>query len=602
MATTPRKRLRTRQATGRRLSSRHTQVDPSQLPVAAQKAAKALNTAIGRYAFAQGVDDASFDDVLSRALHATLPVEGRRRRLEGDEYAVLALRSYLRPIYEALEQWEEEPARQVIEALRGRWNLMAKDKRFTLDLTLVPDWLKAHKAQGDAAEAVVHCIALDAPEEVRIEKRLAQAGAQKRVFAANWTVADDPTEIVIKEFLGKEAQILIRERRPHPLSMTHPNIIETFTLDNDALPRQTFLVERRMEVLDDEQRLSGWAEQARLLIDMARALAFLDDQGLVHGDVKPDNIGFRQGRFVLLDFGICRPAAEFLADDVAQTGSLRTRAPEILLGTDHHSARSDVWALGATMFNVLVGRFPLLDVDEKPPNPEKQKAEREAFERKLCDRIEYDWAQRLAPLKEVPDRALRGLVEEMLIAEPGGRPDAEAVLRRGLAELVSLIGIQEGPRFSASAELKELRRHLADDPEQIGLLPVRRSKDLDTRLMALGRALRAQRHYQDAADRVAGVADVERDDPLYDPGNGGRDKLERLAELARQFRTPEDQSDLDLLHSVREQLRLAEPRENTQLPVLLDVLHTALRDAKEQPHGKTLEVAAGDFERLLAKL
>ena len=51
--------------------------------------------------------------------------------------------------------------------------------------------------------------------------------------------------------------------------------------------------------------------------------------GLVHGDIKPDNIGKKEGRFVLLDFGICRSAEKFTADTTA-TGSLRTRAPELL--------------------------------------------------------------------------------------------------------------------------------------------------------------------------------------------------------------------------------------------------------------------------------
>lgn len=601
MADTEALARRTSRATQRAtLSARYTNYDHDRLPGRASAIARDLNTKITRYLIDHGVSNDNFPQHLSDALHRTLPVEGRAPRLTGVEYAVLAVNQRLRPIYDRLEFWDQAPACQVLEALRGRWEAMADPKagRFSLSLELVPDWLDAHKDDSDGGEAVVQCIYLDAPEEVRVEKRLAQAGAQKRVFQASWTVADDPTEIVIKEFLGEAERILIRERRPHPLSMTHPNIIETFTLDNQGDPPQTFLVERRIDVMNDGRRLSGWAERARLLVDIARALAFLDHQGLVHGDVKPDNVGLRDGRFVLLDFGICRPASEFIGE-AAQTGSLRTRAPEILLGTQHHTAKSDVWALGATMFNLLTGRFPLLDANEKPPNPDHQKEERRKFEDKLKRRIKQQWDARLAPLQEVKHPALRQLVFDMLEKDPQRRPDATTVLRRALRELVSLIGIQEGPRFAVRDELDALSRFLARDRDEIALMPERQSKYLDDRLKVLSRALRAQRHYETAANRIADIADVERLDPLYTKDAEKTAHLERLSHLARNFRTPADQQALDLLATVRSQLRLAEPAEHVDQPALLDALNEALRDAKERSHAEALKQAAAELTRVL---
>lgn len=597
------------QATGERaakqtatksLSGSHTNFDRDRLPGRAAKLAQTLNTEITRYVLERGITNDNFDEELSKGLHRTLAVEGRKPRLTGIEWSVLAINLRLRPIYDRLEYWDEDPACQVLQALRARWSQMVLDDRFTLELQLVPAWLDAHKADSDAGEAVTHCVALDAPDEVQIEKRLAQAGAQKRVFQANWTVADDPTEIVVKEFLGEAERVLIRERRPHPLSMTHPNIIETFTLDNDADPAQTFLVERRIDVLNDSRRLSGLGERARLLIDIARALAFLEHQGLVHGDVKPDNIGLRDGRFVLLDFGICRPAAEFIGD-AAQTGSLRTRAPEILLGKRHHTSKSDVWALGATIFNVLTGRFPLLNEGETPPNAEHDKAGREQFENKLRTRIRRHWDARLAPLDHIKHRTLRELVSDMLGRDPDRRPDAAEVLRRALKDLVSLVGIQEGPRFDARAELDALRRHLARDPSQVSLVPERRRKDFEGRLNVLERALRAQRHYETAAARIEAVAHVELDDPLYEKDSAQVTQLERLAALARDFRTPADQDDLDVLADVRKQLHISEPPKNTQQPVLIDALQSALRDAKDRQHADAFEAAAAEFERVLPK-
>lgn len=582
----------------RALSPRHTDYDCDRLPDRASSLSKSLNTQITRFVLDHGVTNENFDQRLSAALHQTLPVEGRTPRLDGAEYAVLAVKQRLRPIYERLETWDEAPACVVLDALQTRWMQMVDNGKFTLDLERVPEWLDAHKSDDDGGEAVAHCIALDAPTGVRVEKRLAQAGAQKRVFQASWTVADDPTEIVIKEFLGESERILIRERRPHPLSMTHPNIIETFTLDNEADSPQTFLVERRLDVMNDRRRLSGLAERARLLVDIARALAFLDHQGLVHGDVKPDNIGLRDGRFVLLDFGICRPAAEFIGE-AAQTGSLRTRAPEILLGEHHHSPKSDVWALGATMFNLLTGQFPLLNDGETPPHPEHEKNARARFENKLRRRIRQHWADRLQPLEYLHHHPLRNLVQDMLELDPMRRPDAAVVLRRALKDLVSLVGVQEGPRFAVRDELDALRRHLAGDRDQVSLLPDRRRKDLEERLKVLQRALRAQRHYQTAANRVAVVADVEILDPLFDKDAEKTARLESVSRLTREFRTPTDQANLDLLSQVRRQLEIADPPENTQQPVLLDALRAALLDAKDHSHDEALDAATTELIRVL---
>src|SRR6266404_3694796 len=170
-------------ATKQTLSGRLVNYAPDRLPGPAGALARELNTEITAYLLEQGVTTRNFPDRLSEALHRTLPVEGRTPRLTGVEYGVLAVNQWLRLIYDGLALWDEEPACRVVEALRVRLNEMAKPESglFTLDLELVPSWLEAHREENDAGDAVAQCIALDAPEEVRIEKRLAQAGAQKRV-------------------------------------------------------------------------------------------------------------------------------------------------------------------------------------------------------------------------------------------------------------------------------------------------------------------------------------------------------------------------------------------------------------------------------------
>jgi serine/threonine protein kinase len=590
------------------------QAETSSLPGAAGAAFDELTVAILEHAAAEGIDEGGFDSFFGRALWESLPKDGRHPTHDGAHYVALALGRDLKIVIDALSHWEEKPCLTVVAALQARWQAMVGADRFNLDLAQVASWMEKHRDDADRGQAVAHCIELDAPDEVRIQRRLAQTGQQKRVFAASWTVADDPTEIVVKSFLHEAEQILLRERRPHPLSMTHPNIIETFMLENDATPAQTFLVERRIEVLSDRWHLAvdvelgkslskpgGWSEIARLLVDISRALAFLADQGLVHGDVKPDNLGIRDGKFVLLDFGICRRASEFV--DGAQTGSLRTRAPEVLLGTGRHTERSDVWALGATIFNALFGRFPLfLNENEKPPPVTRLKA-RAAFERELRRRIRRDWDNRLAPLQGLEHRALRDIVVSTLDCSPDNRPEAAEVLSRALHDLPALVGAQEGPRFRPRHELTELRRHLSRDPDEIALIPAARGRAFDARLETLNRALRAQRHYTSAAEEAASVIDVILEDPATTSALNMEQKtrLQYAGELVRRFQTPADAADQRLLEAVRDQLGLATIPAHNSSENLLDALNRAVDDVKSVGGRGDLAESANELRRLVAE-
>ena len=136
--------------------------------------------------------------------------------------------------------------------------------------------------------------------------------------------------MVLKKITGTAqdvAKISSHERSSHPLNIRHPNIIETYFESNGS---ETFLVEEWLpEVLSDRWLTSGLQQTANLFYSLVKAIEKVHELGYVHGDVKPDIIGKKDDRFVLLDFGICRPKNEFTADTTA-TGSMRTRAPELL--------------------------------------------------------------------------------------------------------------------------------------------------------------------------------------------------------------------------------------------------------------------------------
>lgn len=346
--------------------------------------------------------------------------------------------------------WRDTDVAALLAAIRSR----LLEHRLP-DPRALARWLQFHR--GDAGP-VLDCLSVEPPEGFSILRLLSKAGSQKVVYLATWGIAQ--REVVLKRLVGGDAdKLILRELQPHPLSMTHSNIIETHRFDNrDGEP---FLVEERLPVvLSDKWQSDGIQEAANLLRDIANALAFLELKGLIHGDIKPDNIGFEDGRYILLDFGICRPAASFTKDTSA-TGSLRTRAPELLTETGLHTAASDVWALGATVFNSFAHRFPLFGAGELPPRVSTPE-ERKRFEDRLADRARTQWSL-LVDVSVVPE-PLQNIVRGMLEQLPNNRPKPSDIARRAEAELAAFLRSTDtgGTLFSPTDEIDQLSRHLPD--------------------------------------------------------------------------------------------------------------------------------------------
>ena len=142
--------------------------------------------------------------------------------------------------------------------------------------------------------------------------------------------------------------------------LSHPHIIPIHSVDE--VDGFVFYV---MAFVDGEtlaQRVRSRgpvsaSEGARVLREVAWALAHAHAQGLVHRDVKPDNIllEFSSGRALVADFGIAAAEGEMAADGVS--GTPEFMSPEQALGGEI-DARSDLYGLGATAFYAFSGRFP----------------------------------------------------------------------------------------------------------------------------------------------------------------------------------------------------------------------------------------------------
>lgn len=400
-----------------------------------------------------------------------------QRNLFGDEIITdredEGLKSFVRTLIDPAAAWSDE---QAAALLRG-----CAERKLTgnkIDFGLAARWIANHP---NDYVSVLQCLDVEPPDEVDIVRVLSRAGSQKVVYLASWRSMQK--EVVLKRTIRTDGAA-VRDMESFPLNLSHPNIIETHPLRN-ANGELFFAESRLAEVLHDGWEAQGIQDTANLLYDIASALKYLHDHKRVHGDVKPDNIGKDAGEYILLDFGICRSTEEFMSEATA-TGSLRTRAPELLTGDGYVlPPKVDVWALGATLFNACCRRFPLTRREEIVPRISAPR-EREEFEKMLQERVNREW-ESLVNLSELPE-VFRGIVGAMLERNPTQRIDSGGIIERAAKELPAFIRglVSEtvrSQRFSPVEELGQLITFF--EGTKVELIPRHKIAELIARLREL---------------------------------------------------------------------------------------------------------------------
>jgi len=120
------------------------------------------------------------------------------------------------------------------------------------------------------------------------------------------------------------------------------------------------LIEGR--TLADEVRANGplgFREAGLIAIDLCRALAAMHAAGLVHRDVKPQNVmRERGGRSVLMDFGLGRDVRQSPVLDAERVGTPLYMAPEVFAGA-RATVASDIYSLGVLLFFLVTNNHPV---------------------------------------------------------------------------------------------------------------------------------------------------------------------------------------------------------------------------------------------------
>jgi serine/threonine-protein kinase len=212
----------------------------------------------------------------------------------------------------------------------------------------------------------------------RLERPLGHGG-MATVYLARDTELDRPVAVkLLAESLAGDAVFrkrLLREARL-AARLSHPNVVSVYDVGETEDGRPYVVMEcvdglTLADVLRERGRLPA-DEAVGLAVQACRGLAHAHAAGLVHRDVKPQNLLLREdGTLKVADFAIARAAETTALTQVGTVlGTAAYLSPEQAAGEEVTPA-TDVYALGAVLYELLTGRPPYV-ADSLPDLAAKQ--------------------------------------------------------------------------------------------------------------------------------------------------------------------------------------------------------------------------------------
>jgi tetratricopeptide (TPR) repeat protein len=186
-------------------------------------------------------------------------------------------------------------------------------------------------------------------------------------------------KLLPEEFTRDDSRLRRFEREAHAAStLNHPNILTIHEIGEHE--GHHFIATEYVEGESLRQRLARTRMEIREALDvaqqMAAALAAAHEAGIVHRDVKPENIMIRRDGLVkVLDFGLAKlaqdrePAATPAAQETESAVLAAKTEPGMVMGTASYmspeqarglpvDARTDTWSLGVVLYEMIAGRRP----------------------------------------------------------------------------------------------------------------------------------------------------------------------------------------------------------------------------------------------------
>ena len=235
-------------------------------------------------------------------------------------------------------------------------------------------------------------------------------------------------KVIANEQIGKGKAFERFEREAEILEQfRHPNIVRYIARGKSGGTFYYAMEYVSGPTLDKVLRDRGvipWRKVAAIGIQLCEALQYSHDHGVIHRDLKPSNLMLTEtGQLKLTDFGIAKDldATEQLTGTGRTLGTAAYMAPEQIRGTPEISHKTDLYALGTVLYQMLTGDAPFtgasavvmmhMHMNEPPPRASKK-------------------------VEEIP-KALDELIVALMAKSPSDRPwDATAVgqVLRGLLE------------------------------------------------------------------------------------------------------------------------------------------------------------------------
>jgi len=284
---------------------------------------------------------------------------------------------------------------------------------------------------------------------------------------------------------AKEARDRFRREAQSVARLAHPRILEIYDYSGEE-SEESYIAGQLLT----GPTLRAWGEAhapipaeivACIGIELAGALAAAHDKGIVHRDVKPENILLHEDRELkLTDFGIAAMVDSHSMTATGQIlGSPGHMAPEQIEGGDA-DGRTDLFALGTVLYFLATGRLPFVG-----KNPHQ-------ILKRVVDGEHPD------PLRLEPRMggALRAVLERLLATRPGDRPPNARALIEELRAFALRLGIEdpaaEVARFLAAPDAQTQAVHarvverytaLGKEAKERGALP--EANDCFARVLAI---------------------------------------------------------------------------------------------------------------------
>jgi serine/threonine-protein kinase len=263
-------------------------------------------------------------------------------------------------------------------------------------------------------------------------RRLLATGGMGTVYEAEntWTRRRVALKVMHAEYAANEeaVQRFMREAQA-ATQIAHPNIVDVLDMGQEPGSGALYIVQEFLTGIDlrdhlNERGSMSPAEAFEIMLPVMEALALAHERGIVHRDVKPENIFLARGAGdevvpKVLDFGIAKVSTAE-ADSLSMTrtgvamGTPFYMSPEQARGDSSIDGRTDVWSVGAVLYEMLAGRCPFVApnynllitkiITERPPRIELFAPAVPAAISDLVHRaLEPDRAQRFATMRAFCD-------------------------------------------------------------------------------------------------------------------------------------------------------------------------------------------------------